>query len=242
VRAHSRSIIPVLFINVHRLLTTNIHLVYGWGGIAIAAALLAVFVVQFCRELRSFGLLKIRQGRQKEANDVLFYSFVGSIIYGHGEMRNVSARLAALVTILAETLFLVVCAKLLLVLTCVTPSVAIPNFTGSVLLLNESVVCWEGDHRALGCCAMIAFGFYLPLAAMIAPLMTESPPAETPTAEDPMAAAAAAEDAQMGRSSSVGSGAEKTKQVRLGKKDISFAKPFLAVITGTLIMRSTVFE
>jgi hypothetical protein len=83
-------------------------------------------VVELLRQLRRFGLLK-REGRGAEANELFFHSFVGSIICerwpprrqvsgrrltqclvdGHGEVKGVSAAVAALAVLLGDTLFLV---------------------------------------------------------------------------------------------------------------------------------------
>ncbi len=46
-----------------------------------------VFLVQFMRELRVFAALK-SSGNTKDANELFFHSFVGSIIYGHGELKG----------------------------------------------------------------------------------------------------------------------------------------------------------
>jgi hypothetical protein len=77
-----------------------------------------------------------------------------------------------IVSVLADTLFMVICEKLLAMVICVPPP---PGFGGgsgggsgkTVLQLNPNVVCWEGEHAALACVALICFGVYLPLSAMI---------------------------------------------------------------------------
>jgi hypothetical protein len=61
--------------------------VYGWASIGLVFLLVLVFMVQLIRELRVFATLKAA-GKTKDANELFFFSFVGSIIYGHGELKG----------------------------------------------------------------------------------------------------------------------------------------------------------
>ncbi len=113
-------------------------------------------------------------GNTKDANELFFHSFVGSIIYGHGELNGVTKLISKIVGLLSDTLFMVICSKLLLVLTCL-PYPDDPSKQYLQMKISGSpVTCWEGEHRLLACLSLIAFGFYLPLSAMIAPMLMEA--------------------------------------------------------------------
>lgn len=208
----SDHIIPQLFLDIGGWLSQDIHLTYAYFSFAVTGLLVLVFLLQLLFQLRRFGYLK-RYGIKQDANDAFFYSFVGSIIYGHGEVKNISSKVAAIVTILADTLFLVVCSKLLLLVTCVERTVG--GVDRLVLLVSEDVTCWSGEHNFIATGALISFGIYLPLATMIAPMLVESdtpPPPPGPTQQPP-------------------------SKVWERKKDISYIKPFLsAIAVGKCIM------
>jgi hypothetical protein len=197
--AIDRGFVRAIFIDLARSLRDEVERWYTYFGVAVTAALLALYLRQLLSELRRFALLK-RDGQGAAANELWFFSFCGSIIYGHGELRGVPKAAAALAALLSDTLFLVVCSKVLLVLTC----------TGAppVLLVNEGVACWAGPHRALAVLAMTSFAVYLPLSAMIAPMLVES---EEPPAPD-------------------GSQARLVGEGGAPKKDVAFVKPFLSII------------
>jgi len=162
-------------------------------------------VLQLLRELLAYG--RAPRG-SKEANEIFFHSFIGSIVYGHGEVRHVSSLVSNLVALLADTLFLVVCGKLLAVLTChaADPSRGLP----ARLLLDERVVCWQGAHQWQSCVALIAFAYYLPLSSMIGPMLVEA---------DDGSDEVSAPD-----------GESLTVARKVGKKDIGFVQPFLSLL------------
>ncbi len=60
---------------------------YGWASIGLVFLLVLVFMVQLMHELRTFATLKAA-GKTKDANEQFFFSFVGSIIYGSGELKG----------------------------------------------------------------------------------------------------------------------------------------------------------
>ena len=99
------------------------------------------------------------------------FCFLSCSSYGHGVLKDVSQRMVSIVTVLSSTLFLVVCGKLVLVLSCKESE---DNSAGPfVLMLDERVMCWQGMHPHAAAAALIAFGFYVPLCAVVAPLLRE---------------------------------------------------------------------
>lgn len=122
---------------------------------ACVLALLLLFCIQLIKEVRVFGKLK-QSGKQAAANKFFFHSFVGTITYGHGEMKGVSCFVKLAVSTLSDALFLIVCANLLRPLTCTDDS------------------CWTGPHSTLAALSLVALSLYVPLCAMIGPLLSES--------------------------------------------------------------------
>lgn len=201
--------VPWLFLNAVGFLSENILYFYAFTALFVVALLLLLFLAQFFKELLTFARAKAEGTADgtKRANEVFFHSFIGSIVYGHGEVRHVSSLVSNMVALLADTLFLIVAGKLMAVFTCTVPSANEP----ARLLIDQRVICWEGDHQLLACLALIAFAYYLPLASMISPMLVESDNA-------------AAEEA-----ASVAAGGQTVAQ-KVGKKDVSFATPFLSMI------------
>lgn len=192
-----RDVVPAIFLSAESWIPADsdvaVHLIYSYGGIACSVVLVAMFVYQFLRELRRFGNFKNREQNQKAANDCFFYSFVGSIIYGHGDIKNISRGMSVAVSLLSDVLFIIVTQKLMLVLTCEYPT---GGDSPPFLKIDPDILCWEGEHTRLASASLVAFSYYLPLSTMIAPMFAEAP----------------APDGSR-------------------SKDISFAKPFLSIIT-----------
>ena len=59
-----------------------------------------------------------------------------------------------------------------LVLPCCAPKVP-------VLYADPTIVCWQGSHKLLGAMSLVAYGFYVPLSIMIAPMLMEAAPVRT---------------------------------------------------------------
>lgn len=119
-------------------------------------ALVLLFCMQLIKEVRIFGKLK-QQGKQQEANKFFFHSFVGTILYGHGDMKGVSCLVSLSAALLSDSLFLIICTNLLRAVTCI-----------------EGTVCWRGSHSSLAAVSLVALSFYVPLCAMIGPLLSEA--------------------------------------------------------------------
>lgn len=101
------------------------------------------------------------------AADYFFFSFVGAIVYGHGELRNVSKCTSRVVSVLADSLFLIVCGKLVLVLTCTAGN----DLTPPVMMIDGTMECWTGAHQKLACLSLVCISFYVPLCALIGPML-----------------------------------------------------------------------
>ena len=201
--------LPYLFLNFAGFVSDHLMYFYALSALLVVVLLLLLFLAQFFKELLTFAKAKAEGTAEgtKRANEVFFHSFIGSIVYGHGEVRHVSSFVSNMVALLADTLFLIIAGKLMSVFTCTVPSADEP----ARLLIDQRVICWEGDHQLLACLALIAFAYYLPLASMISPMLVESDNG-------------AAEEA-----ASVAAGGQTVAQ-KAGKKDVSFATPFLSMI------------
>jgi len=115
-------------------------------------------------ELKAYRQLTFA-GKSIEAKDYFFYSFIGSIVYKHGQMRYVSTFKKNLLSLLTDGIFMVVCARLLSILSC----------DDSLHLSNDpSVTCWIGFHSTKAFVSFVAFSYYVPISAMLAPVIVES--------------------------------------------------------------------
>lgn len=201
--------LPYLFLNFAGFVSDHIMYFYALSALLVVALLLLLFLGQFFKELLSFAKAKSEGTAEgtKRGAEIFFHSFIGSIVYGHGEVRHVSSFVSNMVALLADTLFLIVAGKLMAVFTCTVPSANEP----ARLLIDQRVICWEGDHQLLACLSLIAFAYYLPLASMISPMLVES------------------DNAPAEEAASVAAGGQTVAQ-KVGKKDVSFATPFLSMI------------
>ena len=161
---------------------SDLTLTFMWVCVALVCLLVIVFANQFLLELRQYGnVLQKKENSTKEANEEatkkaresFFFSFTGAIVYGHGKPNNLSKGMRLVVTLLSDTLFMVISMQLLTALACDT--VPDSGNTRSTLRSKESVECWEGEHAILSTCAMMAFAFYVPLSIMITPMLLEAP-------------------------------------------------------------------
>lgn len=50
--------------------------------------LLGLFTLQFMTEVRNF--IKLQASKSETANEYFFFSFIGSVVYGHGEIKNIN--------------------------------------------------------------------------------------------------------------------------------------------------------
>lgn len=148
---------------------------YTLFGVSCTLLLLLLFLAQLLAALRLFAKFnrEAREGvsnAKNAANEVLFFSFVGATIYGHGEVRGLHWLSKLLASFLADTLFIIVCGKLLLVLSCSYPDGMAPT-----LLVDSRVQCWTGDHSYYACASLIALGYYVPFSAMLGPMFRSRP-------------------------------------------------------------------
>lgn len=121
-------------------------------------------------ELRAYGRMKHVEDRPDKAQELYFHSFVGIIIYGHGTLENVSIISCKIVSLLSDTLFLIICEKIILVLCC---SYNVDSKT-SHWTVDQEVVCWEGNHKLHATLSLVLIGYYVPISVMIAPMWDEN--------------------------------------------------------------------
>ena len=144
---------------------------YFFFGLSCVVALILVFLFRFVFELREYAILKHIKCEKDTARKFYFHSFVGTIIYGHGRLENVSSITAKIVSFLSDAAFLAICEKLMTILVCSNES--------KLLLDGESTVCWTGKHRHYAAITLVLIGYYIPLSTMIAPMFDELPSQKT---------------------------------------------------------------
>ena len=227
-------IVSALYLDFTRLAPETIFAIQSWTAIGLVGLLLLLVGVQVCSELRAFGLLR-RQGQTAAANKLFFHSMFGAIMYGHGVLHRVHPLVQTVTGLLADALLLLVCNKLLTIVTCTS---------AGVVQVLPSMQCWTGSHAVLASCALIAFSFYLPLSSMIAPMLTVKGLA----ADQEAARTAAAEVKKAKRVQHAKMTAEEKQAAAEAKQDaeaepeapvvkVQFVQPFLSLVAvGKCVM------
>ncbi|ETO15212.1 hypothetical protein RFI_22152, partial [Reticulomyxa filosa] len=137
-----------------------IYIAIGGGSVGV---ILLVFMLLFLWEVKTYGIYKYIQRDDQKARDHYFYSFVGTIIYGHGQFHSSNNKIMRL---LCDTLFLVICDKLVMILCCTRDG---------KWRMDSDVTCWTGEHLKIGTVALIALAYYIPFCIMVAPMFVEFP-------------------------------------------------------------------
>eukprot|EP01012_Entosiphon_sulcatum_P012839 TRINITY_DN18140_c0_g1_i1.p1 TRINITY_DN18140_c0_g1~~TRINITY_DN18140_c0_g1_i1.p1 ORF type:complete len:912 (+),score=141.26 TRINITY_DN18140_c0_g1_i1:27-2762(+) len=105
----------------------------------------------------------------RSPTELFFQSFLGSLVYGHSEPKNMNPKIFSIVKLLGDALFFTVASNLLVILSCFDT----PDHT----LLHTGTVCYSTtQHRIQAAVALVLFGYYVPIAIMIAPSITEADP------------------------------------------------------------------
>jgi hypothetical protein len=172
------NVFEVLYIDLPS--AQDMQFIIMWTAVGVVWALILIFVGQFLMELKLYGRLMARIEDSDKAKDSFFFSFTGSIVYGHGKPRNISDSMRLIVGMLSDGLFLIISFQLLQAFSC--------DYTGSgspTLRADASIVCWEGRHAVVGTAALISYAFYVPLSIMISPMLLEAPPKPTKPGEPP---------------------------------------------------------
>eukprot|EP01083_Nonionella_stella_P004662 13544_1 len=131
--------------------------------------LLFIFVARFLYELRAYGSIRYVGDNENEsktrarAHQFYFHSFVGAIVYGHGKLKNVSKITSKVVSVLSGAMFIVICQKLVLILSC----------DGAYSRVDTDQQCWVGKHKIYATSALILLGYYIPICVMISPMFAE---------------------------------------------------------------------
>jgi hypothetical protein len=172
------NVFEVLYIDLPS--AQDMQFIIMWSSVGVVWALILIFVGQFLMELKLYGRLMARIEDSDKAKDSFFYSFTGSIVYGHGKPRNISESMRLIVGLLSDGLFLIISFQLLQAFSC--------DYTGNgspTLRADASIVCWEGRHAVVGTAALISYALYVPLSIMISPMLLEAPPKPTKPGEPP---------------------------------------------------------
>jgi hypothetical protein len=160
---------------VHFPVESDLQLMMMWGSIGLVLLLLIVFSLQFLVELGHYGMLMKSIDDKDKAKDSFFFSFTGSIVYGHGKPNNISDKLRLVVSVLSDALFLIISIQLLQAISCDYGSDGDDNNSFPTLRSDSSLRCWEGSHSVLATVALSCYGFYVPLSIMITPMLLEAP-------------------------------------------------------------------
>eukprot|EP01083_Nonionella_stella_P143560 446453_1 len=147
---------------------------YVLFSLIAVGGLLSFFIFRFIVELKTYGRLKWKEDNEEKAKEIYFHSFLGTIIYGHGRLKNVNKWNSKIVSLLADALFLGICQKIVLILSCDEEQ---------RLRIDLSRECWVDEHKLYSTISLILLGYYIPICTMIAPMFAEDV-AEEDIAED----------------------------------------------------------
>uniref|UniRef100_A0A7S0XMZ2 Uncharacterized protein n=1 Tax=Elphidium margaritaceum TaxID=933848 RepID=A0A7S0XMZ2_9EUKA len=176
-------------------------------------------------ELRMYAVYKRIECDKEKARNYYFYSFVGTIIYGHGRLQNVNKLSAKLVSLLSDAAFLGICEKLILILVC-NPAAAADdtdsNFVSYLALDEQHTQCWSGKHQHYAAVSLLLIGYYIPLSTMIAPMFDEVP------GQDDEGENEAEDDAEKNEEEK-----SKLKQFLALENCVDFVRPFISAVTVT---------
>eukprot|EP00004_Rigifila_ramosa_P010336 TRINITY_DN2216_c0_g1_i5.p1 TRINITY_DN2216_c0_g1~~TRINITY_DN2216_c0_g1_i5.p1 ORF type:complete len:934 (+),score=262.36 TRINITY_DN2216_c0_g1_i5:77-2878(+) len=128
---------------------------FTWVAIGAVMILIVIFSLQFSFELYTYQNKKIANAGHSE---FYFSSFLGAIVYGHGKLGYVKNKVCSVVELLSDTLFLVICNKLILGASC-----------------TSSGTCFESETQRLQqVLSLVTFSFYVPLSVMVSPLFLDA--------------------------------------------------------------------
>lgn len=158
-------VFPAFFL----ILSENLYAITFYFALIVVALLILSFTYQLMIEVEHFSQLK-QLGDNSEASSYFFYGFVGAVVYGHGILKNVSGLTSSIISFLSDTLFMIVCNKLLTMIACIYSD---PGTTG-ILEADTKILCWQGTHPTTAFLALVGFSYYIPLCVMISPMFIES--------------------------------------------------------------------
>jgi hypothetical protein len=128
-------------------------------------ALLLLFSLQFLIDLRHISTQSV------DNRERFFYSFAGSFIYGSNMVKHAPV-LAPLISFLANVCLMIVCSNVASFLTCTYDGISL----GTVATSAGTMACWDDvDYRWKAALALLLFSYYVPLATMVTPMLTEAP-------------------------------------------------------------------
>eukprot|EP01083_Nonionella_stella_P293958 999530_1 len=140
-------------------------------SIIFVGLLLSFFMFRFVFELRTYAHIKRAKNDIEGSRNFYFHSFIGTIVYGHGTLKNVNPFAAKIISLLSDTLFLGICEKLILLLLC-SKSKADGVY---YMTLDPDIQCWSGKHQFYATLSLILIGYYIPMCTMIAPMFDDVP-------------------------------------------------------------------
>lgn len=152
-----RDVMPSLMIQIPSSEAVNTGLLYF--AISSVFLLIAILVAQFLYELNEYQ----RLARQGISNETFYFnSFLGSMVYGHGKLEHVNAKVSMIVEMISDTAFLFIANQLVLATTCDDKA----DFDGV-----GDYRCWnEPATKARVVLSLIAFNMYVPTSVMVAPM------------------------------------------------------------------------
>jgi hypothetical protein len=145
-------------------------LVRPWIAVGAVGAAVAIIVGRLLYEVVVYHRA-VRSGSaevQAAGEAAFFHGFTGSVLYGHGNPRAVPAVICTGAQLLCDTLFFSVVGTLTGTLGCF-------DATGSGdVVFGTDVVCFSAQHLRSLSATLTAFGYYVPLAILVAPVLAEA--------------------------------------------------------------------
>eukprot|EP00927_Polykrikos_kofoidii_P024442 TRINITY_DN22225_c0_g1_i1.p1 TRINITY_DN22225_c0_g1~~TRINITY_DN22225_c0_g1_i1.p1 ORF type:complete len:930 (-),score=77.59 TRINITY_DN22225_c0_g1_i1:42-2831(-) len=153
-------VFPIVFIRI-----TTPAMVLFWLALGAVGGAILLVSGRLMYEIRRYEELQHTSGR-READAFFFHSFVGSLLYGHGQPERLPGALCGGISLICDLLFFALVDNVCSVMVCFRSS--------EVYITGTSVECWSASHRRMCTIAMVAFGYFVPLSILVAPVLAEA--------------------------------------------------------------------
>ena len=142
------------------------NLVRPWVAFGAVALVVLIIASRMLVEIVAYHRGADDEATRGEAEAEFFHSFVGSVLYGHGNPKSVPAALCTSVQLLCDTLFFTVVGSLGSSMGCFDAA--------ETVLYRSDVACFSATHLKALTASLAAFGFFVPLSILVAPVLAEA--------------------------------------------------------------------
>eukprot|EP00759_Apiculatamorpha_spiralis_P043201 PhF_6_TR40759/c1_g1_i1/m.61407 len=159
--------LPVVFLqfSMPDVDVPSVQLSVFWICIGLVGLLVTILSMLLLYESTHYNHLQSTFGEtSREAADYMFSSFTGSLVYGHGNPKNINKHVCTAVSLLCDTLFFTIVGNVLTVLKCLDTSVTSVG----------GLQCFEWYHNVRIALCLLAFGYLVPISVLVAPVLAES--------------------------------------------------------------------